>query len=1144
VFFKIKHGAYLVPHNYGDTDTKFRSDIYIEREDSQAFGTDLDFYWYRSRAAYMADVSNALINPLSTPRPKHYFIHAAIAADVSSACITTDFISYQSSYCMVRANGTLFPNQTLRIFVLKHDPYGVYTYPSPADYRQMPIDLNYLKTKKTPVTNYPTPYNTLFNSKKFRNTYDLSGVSNNLLDHFVITKDFSHYDPYDFTDNTTIAESPLRFTFQFKTKAIGPPVGTSAWSQYYFNGSSNAIFDTKAGKIYYDSTTAAEEIANGGLKGISNEFVFANWFSAGANNNLYKTALSPLSIPEETIATVPSDFNDPNSLFTVMAPIEYPPGTWLGDPIIDGTRSFKLSPFLICKNSVNINTDISFNDLNGHLNQNQIYLGQDIDPSGVNVKEIMAIPFIPPMGRYILPTRVVLKFAYIQPTFTTAGTKIGRISSLGTNIRTASRFQTQSTDIVYGSPAQDNLMWDDHYWQNRRNVVLGIYRTRDIMGVNVNTISPANALCTLTLKKVVQIGQYTGSTDPNIANTRNRTPEWGTYYVYTMNTSASNLWFSWGLETSEPDGAGPQGVPRWAAIAKPADLSGNIFMKNYTASDNLKSYYSDVSNNSLCFIPFAPVLTDSEKGHSQDRNTGVAPFSKSISNNAAWEVGSFSGLTYTTRPYLPITRSQTLAENPYIFYDPGAGPEAVCVEEIGNDGISMGDTSTYLGVAGPFCLGKEANGTVVSPNYRKAGFRPTFFNVRINIRISDTLYNPLFDLTKFGGYNQALLCYVDTQTYFYDISKNPTSALNDINTAWGAEKASRFQRYDDDSGFNYLSYMPTVNLTANHLYQINVRGYVPTVKFLSGIRIVGKNWTDFGRISFNNLIDEIAAVIDAGISIQSDGRLLNDAKRLKLYFTYDYTRTLLLFNEQFTGSFVFGRGIINPSYPGVTVVSTGFGDFMRQFIAFNTNIKDLVNGITSASSAALTAVRKYIATNYSGILPDVVLQRNRFTDPLTYSIQFKSALIDPYTTAYDQWGLGWNLGFDKIDTIYNTRHVAITFIRIVDDYIYLKLDDELNINNIDISYKEDLSQSRDTAGQSKRYYGKLLLNSFGSFAQTFIQSAKAFTIPIGRLDKLTFQLVDAYNRQLSNNDCEYNIVLGIDEMVDTVDTASIVVKGT
>jgi hypothetical protein len=174
----------------------------------------------------------------------------------------------------------------------------------------------------------------------------------------------------------------------------------------------------------------------------------------------------------------------------------------------------------------------------------------------------------------------------------------------------------------------------------------------------------------------------------------------------------------------------------------------------------------------------------------------------------------------------------------------------------------------------------------------------------------------------------------------------------------------------------------------------------------------------------------------------------------------------------------------------------------------------------------------------------VVLQRNRFTDPLTYSLQFKSALIDPYTTAYDQWGLGWNLGFDKIDTIYNTRHVAITFIRIVDDYIYLKLDDELNINNIDISYKEDLSQSRDTAGQSKRYYGKLLLNSFGSFAQTFIQSAKAFTIPIGRLDKLTFQLVDAYNRQLSNNDCEYNIVLGIDEMVDTVDTASIVVKGT
>jgi hypothetical protein len=319
---------------------------------------------------------------------------------------------------------------------------------------------------------------------------------------------------------------------------------------------------------------------------------------------------------------------------------------------------------------------------------------------------------------------------------------------------------------------------------------------------------------------------------------------------------------------------------------------------------------------------------------------------------------------------------------------------------------------------------------------------------------------------------------------------------------------------------------------------------VPTVSFLTGVRIVGKNWTDFGMPSINNMIQEIADLSNAGIYIMSNGKLSNDNIRIQLQYTYDYTIALLLFNAQFKGSFVMGQSVINASYPGITIQSSGFGDFINQFISYNNNIQSIVNGINAASTSALTAVRNYIKANYINYLPSQVIQRYRYTDPIMFSIQFKSALAEPYASAYDNWGLGWNLGFAKIDTIYNTRHVAVTFIHIVDDFIYLKLNEELNLNNLDVSNKENLSLSRDTSGQSKRYFAKILLNTFGSFSQTLIQAAAPFITPLGRLDKISFQLVDAFNNNLNNSDCEYNIVLSVDEVVDNVDSSSMLIKGT
>ena len=71
-----------------------------------------------------------------------------------------------------------------------------------------------------------------------------------------------------------------------------------------------------------------------------------------------------------------------------------------------------------------------------------------------------------------------------------------------------------------------------------------------------------------------------------------------------------------------------------------------------------------------------------------------------------------------------------------------------------------------------------------------------------------------------------------------------------------------------------------------------------------------------------------------------------------------------------------------------------------------------------------------------------------------------------------------------------------------------------------------------------------LLNSFGSYSQTFIQSPKPFVSPLGKLQKLSFTWVDAFNQPLINYDCEFSVVLEVSEMIDVVDTSSILVKGT
>jgi hypothetical protein len=130
--------------------------------------------------------------------------------------------------------------------------------------------------------------------------------------------------------------------------------------------------------------------------------------------------------------------------------------------------------------------------------------------------------------------------------------------------------------------------------------------------------------------------------------------------------------------------------------------------------------------------------------------------------------------------------------------------------------------------------------------------------------------------------------------------------------------------------------------------------------------------------------------------------------------------------------------------------------------------------------------------------------------------------------------LGFNLGYNKQDTDYDLIHRAESFYKILDDYINLRMNQEFDFNRVDITAKENLSQTLESTGGTKQYYGKLLLANFGSYAQTMVMNPITFNPPLGRLDKLQFSWVDNTNQIIDNADCEWNAVIQIVESADTV----------
>ena len=393
-------------------------------------------------------------------------------------------------------------------------------------------------------------------------------------------------------------------------------------------------------------------------------------------------------------------------------------------------------------------------------------------------------------------------------------------------------------------------------------------------------------------------------------------------------------------------------------------------------------------------------------------------------------------------------------------------------------------------------------------------------NFKMNLIKKSNSTSPITNTTDLVSSNYPF--YPHTSMFFYS---SFNKMVSDLSGLWGQEKATNFLASDVSSGYYFMSYINTINLSkstdftnANSSYNyLAVRGYSPTEKFKCLLRFYLPGRYDFGYISLYNMMEEAEQIVLKDLSGTS---LVNPT----------YNRALNLFNVDFKITSNFGANSV-PGFGGSNLTFTGFSNFMTQYKDIYTvgaANAALLNGITSN---VRSNVRSYISQYLGDILPPYVLQRDIFTASLTFSILFKSSLSPAYLAVADEWGLGYNLGYDKVDTEYSTVQRATSFFKILDDYIYLRLNPEFTMNRMDTTALENLSVTHEPTGVVNQYAAKLLLAPFGNYATTLIQNPIQFNPVLQSLDRLSFQWTDTAGTTLNNTECEWNAVVQIQERI-------------
>ena len=167
-----------------------------------------------------------------------------------------------------------------------------------------------------------------------------------------------------------------------------------------------------------------------------------------------------------------------------------------------------------------------------------------------------------------------------------------------------------------------------------------------------------------------------------------------------------------------------------------------------------------------------------------------------------------------------------------------------------------------------------------------------------------------------------------------------------------------------------------------------------------------------------------------------------------------------------------------------------------------------------------------------------------------FSLPFQSVLPVYNQEAWSEWGLGWNLGFggQPVDLSGSTVYTADHFPRLIDDYIYLQLNDTEHMNEVDHTDVEKTGITQDSTGQVAHYFGKLLLNQFGCWAQTFVEAPKTFKPVLGRLERLQLTWTDRHGNPIGGVDaasCDWHMTLRITELLEVpVPDSSLILSQT
>ena len=243
--------------------------------------------------------------------------------------------------------------------------------------------------------------------------------------------------------------------------------------------------------------------------------------------------------------------------------------------------------------------------------------------------------------------------------------------------------------------------------------------------------------------------------------------------------------------------------------------------------------------------------------------------------------------------------------------------------------------------------------------------------------------------------------------------------------------------------------------------------------------------------------------------------------------------------KMLNGIYAFSADRENTTLP----VRDASGDFKVTIPDGSYSMQQLVNAVSAELNGAGRPVSYNIA--YDCTTGRILLDASG----AAFSLPFNSSLPLSKRELYSGWGLGWNLGFggQPVDLSGATTYMASYMPRLFDDYIFLRLNPSETMNTVDHTSLENLAVTQKARGRVDYYFGKLLLNNFGCYSQTFVESPKEFRPVLGRLDRMQFEWVDRFGNVLTGPDaasCDWHMVLRITEIKEGPNATSSLTMST